>query len=221
MEVGQYVKYSVGDVKLTCHLDAVHAQNPSADMNTDKIVQQVVDQTGVAGIVATVSRKKMDINRPPTESNAPAIKEYRDTIRKILDSKSLVAEDESGLTKRYLHIAVHGMRDDRPTDFEIGTRHGNSCDESIATWFHDELQSHFLGAKIGMNNTFPGDKSKEFHRCGDPNSEYKGYGDNFNTIQFEISLRLRIGARADIVTFLSAIVATFDTSFNAANNVSG
>ncbi|WP_051958163.1 N-formylglutamate amidohydrolase [Desulfobacter vibrioformis] len=223
MEVGQYIKYSIGDVKFSCHVDAVHAQKPSADMYTGEIVQQVVGQTGVAGIVATISRKEMDINRPPAKSNAPAIKEYREAIRKILDSKCLIAESEAGLTKRYLHIAVHGMRDDHdpPTDFEIGTRHGNSCDEPIATWFRDLLKSHFPSAKIGMNNTFPGDKSKEFHRRGDPYSEYKGYGDNFNTIQVEISRKLRTGDRAGVVAFLAAIVTTFDKRFNTANNVDG
>ncbi|MEA3350555.1 MAG: hypothetical protein U9Q82_08045 [Chloroflexota bacterium] len=123
----------------------------------------------------------MDLNRLRSQTNAPAIDEYRETIKEIIKSKGIL-DSHNQLTKNYLHLAIHGMRNRGKTEFEIGTLNGNSCSQEIIEWFTEKLES--ISKKIGVNDIFPGNISKSYHRNGDASSDYKGYGNNFHTIQF-------------------------------------
>jgi len=140
MKNGEYVKYNIGKYESNCHIDAVHAQNPDSDQYTGEIVEAVIQGIDCSGIIATVSRTKIDINRPRNNQNAPAIDEFRSIIREIVESKNILNEEQE-LTKNYLHLAIHGMRDDRGTVFEVGTLNGNSCSQEIQDWFMEKLSS--------------------------------------------------------------------------------
>jgi len=134
MKKKKYIHYNLGHDSINGLIDAVHAQGPRADQFTGDIVSGVIERLNVSGIIATISRNEMDLNRPRNEVNAPAIDEYRATIKEIIQAKEIV-DKEGKLTKNYLHIAIHGMRDDRGAEFEIGTRNGDSCSEEVLDWF--------------------------------------------------------------------------------------
>lgn len=211
MKNKKYLKYHLGKSKFNGHIDAVHAHPRQSDQYTGEIVNAVINKMDCSGIIATISRTKMDLNRQRNKDNAPAIDEYRATIRDIIDSKRLLNRNDK-LRKNYLHLAIHGMSNDRKNEFEIGTLNGNSCDSAVEDWFIQHLES--ITTKIGVNTIFPGDPSKSVHRSGDGTSNYRGYGNHFHTIQIEINRTWRRDKQADIVNFLCLIINSFDKRFN-------
>lgn len=207
----KYLIYSTGNPAYSSHIDAVHAASPSSDQYTGEIVLSVIKLIDASGIIATVSREEMDINRPRSQENAPAIDEFRAAIRAILDSKEIV--DEQGqLNRHYLHLAIHGMTDDHKADFIVGTRFGVSCSPDVEAWFLNELVK--LSKALKVNRIFPGDSSKPYHRHGDPDSGYAGYGERFHTIQIEISRKWRKNGQKQLANFFKTIITQFDRQFN-------
>ena len=161
MKKKKYLLYNIGDKKLCSHIDALHAQSPESDQYTGEIVRGVIEKINTSAIIATISRRKIDLNRPRNKNNAPAIDEYRETINEILDSKEILDSNDI-LKKNYLHLAIHGMKDKRNTVFEIGTRNGDSCSKEIINWFIDKLNG--ISTNYGLNGRFPGDQSKAYQR---------------------------------------------------------
>jgi hypothetical protein len=160
------------------------------------------------------------LNRPPTGKNAVAIKEYRATIREMLQSTKVLNLDGS-LKRPFLHLAIHGMKNYNTKDIEIGTRHGATCSDSIKEWIIKRFRSwskEFQGGKriplVVVDKVFVGNKSKEFHRRGDVISSYPGYGHNFNTVQVELSRWLRKGYRPILIDFLSHLVFSFEEAWD-------
>lgn len=215
MKEGKYLKYNIGERKYSSHLDAIHAVNPNSDSYTGIIVDNVIKRINASGIIAIISRTKMDINRPRCDKNAPAIDEYRIIINEILKSKKIILP-QNLLSKNYLHLAIHGMKDEHGTDFEIGTCYGTSCSPEIEKWFLKKLNT--ISTNVGVNRYFPGDQSKCYHREGDQSSNYTGYGDKFHSIQIEICKILRKYQRKTIISFLEEIIITFDKTFNLKYN---
>lgn len=211
MKNKNYLIYNLGDAQLRSHVDAVHAQSPKSDKYTKEIVLGIIERTNASGIIATVSRTIMDINRPRNDKNAPAVDEYRKTISKIIRSKNILDENNM-LTRNYLHLAIHGMTQSihYNTDFEIGTCGGKSCSPQVVDWFTTQLQ---LLSTIGINNRFPGVKAKiDCHRNGDAQN-YLGYGNGFNTIQVEISPSWRKNNQEELINFFSDIIRDFERTF--------
>jgi hypothetical protein len=95
----------------------------------------------------------------------------------------------------------------------IGTRNGESCSTEIKEWFVEEINKYY--ENIGVDSIFPGDSSKSVHRIGDCISDlsYKGYGDNFNTIQIEINRTQRENHRQKLISILSNIIIDFNKKF--------
>jgi N-formylglutamate amidohydrolase len=211
MVVKNYIEFHIGNITQRSHIDAVHAQNPKSDQYTGDIVLRVIKKINASGIIATISRTEMDINRPINSQNRPAIEEYRSAIKQIIISKNIL-DKESKLTKNYLHLAIHGMKDDRQSEFEIGTRYGDSCSKEVIDWFLKEIKK--FTAAVNLNNLFPGDQSKAFHRKGDLSSGYNGYGEKFNTVQIEINRTLRKEKQTDLIKLFSNVMIDFDKVFN-------
>lgn len=207
----EYLDYNIGLKKYNSVVDALHAASPKADIYTGKIVRLIIEKIDASGIISKVSRTKMDLNRPMNDNNRLGILEYRQCLRDIVVSKGILAQDNR-ISKRFLHISVHGMAKSRTSDFEIGTRNGDSCSEDIRDWFCKRLES--ISANFGIDSIFPGDSSKAYHRLGDPDNNYIGYGENFNTIQFEINHYFRNNGITYLVDFLCNTIIDFDLSFN-------
>ncbi len=206
----KYFYYHVGNAVLSSHIDAVHAASPKADKFTGVIADSVIRNCNASGIIARVSRTLMDVNRARELKNAPAIDQYRNIIRTLLDSKKLLNENEK-LKRPYLHLALHGMRDDRKADFIIGTCYGESCSDNVAGWFLQELKK--ISTRIRVDEVFPGNESKAYHRNGDLPNNYPGYGKLFNTIQIEINRTWRAKKQALLTKFFSQVITQFDHSF--------
>lgn len=208
----KFVKFYLGSKNIYAHVDAVHAYPPQSDKYTREIVEGIVNETNCSAIIATVSRKKADINRPRNEKNSEAIDEYRDAIRQILEHLNILDENDK-LSRSYLHLAIHGMKDKYNKDIEIGTRNGITCSENVKDWVLEELKKSVTS--VGIDKIFRGDVSKSVHRLGDliSNQNYSGYGDNFNTIQLEFSLNLRQNHRREAIKILSNLILKFYEKF--------
>lgn len=195
-------------------IDAVHATGPGADEFTGEIVREVAKNTGCHAIVGLVSRTVADLNRPSNQTNREANHEYRETIKELL-TKTEVFKD-GVLTSHVLHLAIHGMKDCHKLDVEVGTRCDSTCSPEVTKFVMKKLEDWAVSnndlsdsLRVGLNENFSGDKSKVFHRKGDPNSNYDGYGDQFHTLQIEWSRSLREHHRAEVVMCLSSIVSEF------------
>jgi len=208
----KFIKFYLGSKNIYAHVDAVHTCPPKHDKSTGEIVEGIVKEISCSAIIGTVSRTEADINRPRNEKNREVIDEYRDTIRQILEHIDILDKDGK-LSRPYLHLAIHGIQDDYNKDIEIGTRYGATCSKSVKDWVLEEINKSLTS--FGIDNTFPGDPSKSVHRSGDlkNNQNYPGYGENFNTIQVELSLNLRQNHRREVIKILSDLIIKFCNFF--------
>ena len=213
-----YLKYKLGDRKLRCHIDAVHAKPPKSDLYTEDIVVGVMEKAGCSGIVALVSRTEADLNRSPDNKNKKAINEYRYILRKNLEGMDIL--DEKGFViEPYLHLSIHGMADRPDFEVEIGTFKGISCSKDFRYWFLDTFKKHvdkyIPNIKIQCDYLLYGYPSLTYYRLGDPESNYMGYGELYNTVQLEFSTRLREDKKQEIINLLRDIILDFKKYNNA------
>lgn len=210
----KFVKFYLGDDGIRTHIDALHAAPPKSDKYTAEIVEGIIKVINCHGIIATVSRTIADLNMLPNQKNEEAIKEYRQTIRGILEYIDIL-DDNDKLIKPYLHLAIHGIRNTvhGPLSIEIGTRSGKTCSPEVKEWFIDKLKGCDLEIQIDKKKI--GDRSKIVHRCGDKISGlyYFGYGSNFNTFQIEISRMLRENYQDELIDIFSDIIISFNETF--------
>jgi hypothetical protein len=210
----EFLKFYKGNQSLYCQVDAQHAEAPKADRYTGQLVENLVEETQCAGIISTVSRTVADLNRIPNEKNKEAIYQYRGVIKKLLQYRNLIDENNNTLLKPYLHLTIHGMKDVHygPLAIEVGTLKGLSCSNEVLSWFKRTIS---LLAKevlpnlvIVFDQVFIGNKSILFHRFGD-GRPYSGYGSLFNTFQLEFSYTLRRNYLPQIIELLSSLMWLF------------
>jgi len=202
---GKYIAYYLGNSSINCHIDAVHSKNPNGEINTKNLVTEIIKNTDCSGIYALISRKNMDLNRQLNETNEPAILEFREAIFSILKHLKIL-DNSKKLIKPYLHLALHGMKNYRHKEIEIGTRYNQTCSNEIFEWFRKKLEENCKEVfnkdlMIVYNKKFIGDASKGVHR--------KKYGSLFNTIQIEFNKRLRTHYFSNIVEVLTKIIKNF------------
>ena len=217
----EFVKFRVGKKIIHALIDAPHATNPKGEYPTGQIADNVSRVCGCHCIIGTISRTEVDLNRPPEQSNNPkAIYKYRSAIENILNTSGLISKNKN-LNNPFLHVQIHGMKDrsldpsdNYDLDVEIGTRNKTTCSPKVHDWiinkfinWSKKLNSE-IAVKVGANKMFRGDPSKAFHRHGDHNN-YRGYGDNFHTVQVEFTQWLRKDYQSDIEEILCQIVNEF------------
>jgi hypothetical protein len=203
----KYIAYYLGKLDIYCHIDAVHSEKPRADINTKELVIEIIKNTDCSGIYALISRKYMDLNRPLNQTNKPAILEYRNAIFSILNHLKLLDSSEK-IIKPYLHLALHGMKNNKKKEIEVGTRNNETCSEDIFIWFCNKLKEYCKyvfdrDLKIVYNEQFIGDFSKRHHR--------DNYGLLYNTIQIEFNKTLRTRYFNKTVKVLTKIIKDFYT----------
>ncbi|HEC37231.1 hypothetical protein LCGC14_0578640 [marine sediment metagenome] len=207
---GEYITYYLGNPSINCHIDAVHSINPKKDINTKELVIEIIKNTNCSGIYASISRTKMDLNRQINKTNKPAIIEYRKVIYSILNHLRIIDKNHN-LTRLYLHLALHGMKDNAFKEIEVGTRNNETCSDEIFIWFRKKLEEisrevFKRDLKIVYNVKLKGNSSKVVHR--------NKYGTLFNTFQIEISKTLRTKYFGDVVGVFTRIITDFSQEIN-------
>jgi len=202
---GKYIAYYLGNPNINCHIDAVHSKKPRVDINTKKLVIEIIKNTDCSGIYALISREDMDLNRPLNETNEPAILEFREAISSILNHLKIL-DNSNKLIKPYLHLALHGMKDNAYKEIEVGARNNQTCSDEIFIWFCKNLEESSKEVfnrdlKIVYNEKLIGNSSKGVHR--------EIYGYLFNTIQIEFNRTLRTKYFGEIVEVLTKVVNDF------------
>jgi hypothetical protein len=210
-----YVKYRLADQNPYVLLDALHAVGPRAEFHTDDIVDQVSAQTGCHCIIATVSRTEADLNRELDTKNRGAVREYRQTIRRLLCAGGLIDGDNL-VTARLLHLSFHGMQDRHHKDIELGSVFGESCSEDLFKWLSTRVRQWALDIKdarripiIVENQELFGEPVIARHRIGDWTTHYPGYGPNFNTVQIELAHWLRTEHLDSLIELFASIAQEF------------
>lgn len=215
-KIREYVKFYTGNRQLNCHIEALHATSPRADLYTKDIVEKVMEMADCAGIISTISRTEADLNRKQNEKNKKAMAEYQKTIHEIIQNLGIYDKKYNQLTKPYLHLSIHGMKDLHygPFGIEIGTLNGKSCSKEIKEWlqkFMEEKSKVIIpNLRIVFDQKFDGDESICYHRLGD-GADYLGYGLNYHTFQIEIARTLRKEYQAELAEILSQMIYSFQT----------
>jgi len=207
---GEFIAYYLGDPSINCHIDAVHSINPKKDINTKELVIEIIKNANCSGIYALISRKEMDLNRPINKTNKPAILEYRKVINSILNHLRIIDKNHN-LTSLYLHLALHGMKNNAFKEIEVGTRDNETCSDDIFIWFSKKLEEisrevFKRDLKIVYNVKLKGNSSKVVHR--------NKYGTLFNTIQIEISKTLRTKYFGNLVDVFTKIIKDLSHEIN-------
>lgn len=223
----RYTKYKIANQNIHVLMDAPHATPPRMDAKTGEIANNVSTIADCNCIIGIVSRNEADLNRPPINGeNQNAVFEYRRTIQNILIKHELLSEDGL-LVSPFLHLQIHGMKDRSldprnayELDIEIGTRFTDTCSPSVEKWLLSLANDWAKSVKahknviIGANKYFRGDRTKSYHRHGDGNS-YKGYGENFHTLQIEFSNWLRTKHQSAIEKLLCSFVISFENNIDS------
>lgn len=210
----EYLRYYKGNGELFCQVDALHATPPRADLFTGKLVKSIIHKTGCAGIISNVSRKIADLNRKRNGENDKALEQYQATILEILHHLNLVEGKKTQLIKPFLHLTIHGMKDDHhgPYAIEIGTYHGLSCSPQIKKWLQKTLMEKITETMpritVYFDQYFPGNETLVYHRIGD-GAGYHGYGEHFHSFQLELSRTLREKHGKEMVELLAQILFAF------------
>nr|WP_295969694.1 hypothetical protein [uncultured Bacillus sp.] len=216
----EYIQFYKGSGKIYCQVDAQHATPPLSDLYTGKLVKEIVLQTECAGIISTVSRSIADLNRKKDGHNNRAIQQYRIVMKEILDHLGILNHQHQTVLKPFLHLTIHGMKDEHygPFAIEIGTFNGKSCSRKVRKWFQKiiglKAGEIMPQIKIRFDQYFVGDESIVFHRLGD-GSGYPGYGYHFHTFQIEISRTLREQHLTELAKLLSYVIKAFQTDIVA------
>ena len=174
-------------------------------------MEEIVKNINCSAIISTISRLKSDLNRPINLCNKEAVLEYRSTLELILEHLNLLKK-EDGLSKPYLHLAIHGMKD-RDFEIEIGTLYGKLCSPEIKKWFIEKINQY--KRRMAIDKTFIGDPALLVYRNGEKYGtfNYQGYGNNYNLFQIEICRTLREKFLPEIVDILSDIIISFNKEF--------
>lgn len=220
----KYTEHRVGQRAQHVLIDAPHAAHPQGESPTGKIANHVSKEVGCHCIIGTVSRTEADLNRPPERSGNPqAVYKYRATIQHILESTGIIDGDRD-INHPFLHLQIHGMKnrsldssESYNLDVEIGTKGKTTCSPTVHDWIVDQFKewSRAVEGKkeivIGANKRFSGDPSKGYHRHGD-DGEYRGYGENFHTVQIEFTKWLRSKHQQEIENVLRHIAQEFGSA---------
>jgi len=211
-EQREYIKVYFGSSTIRAHIDSVHAHPPDNDKFTGEIAEGIAEKVNCSCIIATISRNVCDLNRERSEKNAGGIDEYRIAIQQIQRHINNLNSYEKAV-KPYLHLAIHGMKDNHGWDIAIGTLHNQTCSAIIKEWFMLRIQT--LYDRVTIDTRFPGNSSIIRHREGNhsPRSIYPGFGSKFNTFQIEISRTVREFQRDNLISNLSNIIKEFNSSF--------
>ncbi len=216
------LKVILGEMGTLVHVDAVHSAKPKSDLLTGDLVEKIVSLYPCSGIIAKISRLVVDLNRLPEVENPTSVavtQAYRGAIQQILVQNHLLDEYSEELRQPYLHLALHGMRDENDTPFtiELGTRHGQSCSPEVRDWAVTFLENHALSREIPIeiviDRNFIGDRSKMIHRYGDQN-DYLGYGENYHAIQVELARTLRQNYLHQVAQIFADLAREFSDVFS-------
>lgn len=208
----EYIAFHSGSKDVLANVEAIHAENPSADLHTGSIVKKVSKQTGASIILSRISREIMDLNRPRGGINYPAVDQYRNTIAGILDDRNLLNESLK-LNLPFLHISLHGMQDEWNRDLEIGTGYGHYCSKEVKAWFVNQVDK--VTNNYGVDDIFPGYTFRSVLRDGDlySSTDFTGFGANYHAIQLEVSRYWREHYPLFLTRFLTDVVLSFHGQF--------
>ena len=185
MNKGKFIRWRAGGNGSRILIDAIHAAGPYANSFTGPIAQVAAERLQAHCIVAVVSRKAADLNRPFDPRNAEAIAEYRAVVRLILEESGMLCNGR--LKTQVLHLAVHGMVDTLGYDVELGTRRGEGCSKTMGVFllrsFRQWAKKIYPVPRIVVDEYFIGSSSHTQLR--------QLFGRRFNTVQVEYAHWLR------------------------------
>jgi hypothetical protein len=198
----QYIKYLNNNSNV--QFDCYHNIPPKSELFIENITKQISILSNSSSIISNVSRTDADLNRIINENNKQAIFQYREILTKIILEKP-------NQTTPHLHIIIHGMKNRENKDIEIGTRNNTLASPQITTWFINQIKQNFKEFKIATDEEFIGSQILQHHKDGD--EYHKGFGNNLNIFQIELSRTLREEHSQLIINTFVKIAKEFEEKF--------
>jgi len=202
----RFIKYYINQEQNNTLIEALHTET---EFYLKEIINKITELKISSTIKSKLPRTEIDLNREISSKNKEAIKKYREIIQKILTTKKI---ENKLKVQPFLHISIHGMKDRKEKDIEIGTRNKILSNPEIYTWFIETTKKHFNKFKVVIDKEFKGSKILEQHRFGD-NTGHKGFGINYNIFQIEFSKTLRETHKKEIIKYLEKITKEFQIKF--------
>lgn len=186
----------------------------SAETRTAKIAHVVSELSGADCVLALKSRAICDLNR-----GSKARKSIHFSLKRKLQKRgALVYADfmndlmlrkvESNKKKSvFLVLSIHGMRNRKMREIDLGSGRGKLCRKSIALWFGKEIRRRFkesgLYFRVNVDKGFTGGAHPKVLR------EKKYLGKRVQYLQVELNKRIRKKFTPEISAILAGIIRDF------------
>lgn len=228
MREKQYVRYRRGIGSDRVLLEGPHVVAPHKEFWVDEIIRQASCRAGCHLLAATRSRAVADLDRPAdfdSDGVDPgvqerAVEEYRTTVAELIERTDLL-DGGSGLTRPFLHLSVHGMKNREDADLVLGTGDGTACGPEVEEWLTERIgawiESGVAGdARLARNERSSDSSALAHHRRGD-GAAYPGFGDRFHSARLEIAhwMRADPDSRDELTFLLAEIAGAFHGTFRA------
>jgi hypothetical protein len=213
-------------------------RNSYYDGYSGRIAKRISELTGASSIVAKKSRGFAELNRHwwsrDSRHGEEVAHEYPRSaraalywsIRDILNQQNRLDDNEK-LTDSYTRISVHGMKNN---DFDFAVAGGrNPADEEFLQWFAKSLgreltdiglrprgrEPRVVIARTDDSTTkaYAGPSSLNVFREERPDAQHPAFGQKFQTIQLEITKRVRMNeeSRELTVQAVSSVIQKIST----------
>lgn len=190
----------------------------AAEVKTAQIAYLASEFSGSGNITALNARSVCDLNRGENARKSLSFhlnrKMQKEGAEHYLRSVSGLADElmkgnkidkEHGMI---LIVSIHGMKDRRKRDIDVGSGRGKLCKRSIARWFarelYSHLESHGLAVRINVDKGFSGGAHPKKLR------DHEYLGKRLQYLQIEISNTLRKTVPYELAVSLAKIAARFD-----------
>jgi hypothetical protein len=188
-----------------------------AELKTAQIAYWASKFSRGGSVLALLPRSICDLNRNDKARRTLSYKldrklqkegavKYPDIMAKLIKSHKNF-NDENGLTDTFLVVSIHGMKNRKTRDVDIGSGRGSLCYKGVALWFGRQLRRKFADIgfdyKISIDRGFSGGAHPKILRS-------KAFlGPKLQYLQIEFSRRLRKEHSLKIAYLLSEIAQQF------------
>ncbi len=218
----KYLAYKKSKDRMPVFFESLHGFNDverqgAAEPKTAQIAYLASELSGAGTIIALMSRSVCDLNRGERARKTLSFNldrnlqkegthQYFNTVTDLI-RVSREIHGNGNLKHDLLIISVHGMKNRKRRDIDVGSGGGRLCKKSVAEWVAVQLRSRLsvrgLDYKVNLDMGFSGGSHPKLLRT----NEY--LGEKLQYVQIELSRTIRKWNAVDMALILAEIAKDY------------